>query len=58
MKAYIYNVETNEVVLIINADSNASCESLANDLGYMGVDQYGLAYSDNGLNNGLEGGEL
>lgn len=49
MTGYIYNVETNEIVVIIEGEDNASIEDKANDMGYMGVDEYGLAYSDNEL---------
>jgi len=49
MKAYIYNTETNEVVATIDGESNEACEAKADDLGYMGVDEYGLSYNDNDL---------
>jgi len=49
MKGYIYNVETNVIVAIIIGDNNSTIENKANDLGYMGVDEYGLSYSDSGL---------
>ena len=45
MKAYVYNVETLEVVLTINGETNEQCESKANDMGYMGVDDYALTYN-------------
>ncbi|MDW1542448.1 hypothetical protein [Vibrio sp. YT-17] len=45
MKAYVYNVETMEVVVVISGETNEQCEAKANDMGYMGVDEYGLTYS-------------
>lgn len=45
MKAYVYNVETKEVVVIISGETNEQCEAKANDMGYMGVDEYALTYS-------------
>lgn len=49
MKAFIYNVESNEVVVVINGENNEQCEAKATDLNFMGTDEYGLTYSDNGL---------
>jgi len=49
VEGYIYNVETNVIVAIIVGDSNNTVENKANDLGYMGVDEYGLTYNDSGL---------
>lgn len=49
MKGYIYNVDSNEIVVIINGSSNDEIENKADELGYMGVDEYGLAYSDTEL---------
>jgi hypothetical protein len=45
IKAYVYNVETMEVVVIITGETNDQCEDKANDIGYMGVDEYALTYS-------------
>tara|TARA_R110002012_G_scaffold322055_1_gene554341 strand:+ start:3894 stop:4079 length:186 start_codon:yes stop_codon:yes gene_type:complete len=45
MKAYIYNVDTNEVIATIEGEDNDSIESKADDLNYMGVDEYGLSYT-------------
>ena len=49
MKGYIYNVETKAIVITIFGESNKEIERKASDLGYMGVDEYGLQYSDSGL---------
>lgn len=49
MSAYVYNVESKEIVLVINAETNEKCESIAEDNGYMGCDEYGLSYSNEGL---------
>jgi len=49
MNAYIYSVDSMEVVAIIAGDTNKECEAKAEELNYMGVDEYGLAYSNNGL---------
>ena len=46
MKAYVYNVETNEIVVVIEGESNEACEAKAHELNYMGVDEYGLTYTD------------
>jgi hypothetical protein len=48
MTMYIYEVESNEVVAIINAEDNAACESIATDRGYE-QDALGWIYNDNGL---------
>ena len=34
-----------EVVVIISGETNEQCEAKAEELGYMGVDEYGLTYS-------------
>lgn len=49
MNAYIYNADTNEIIAIIEAETYEQCESIANDMGYMGTDEYGLSYNDNSL---------
>ena len=49
MKAYVYNVETNEIVVVIEGENNDQCEAKAAELNYMGTDEYGLTYSDNEL---------
>lgn len=46
MKAFVYNVETNEIVVVIEGDTNQACEAKAEELNYMGVDEYGLSYTD------------
>ena len=45
MKAYVYNVETMEVVVAINGETNEQCEAKAAEMGYMGSDEYGLTYT-------------
>lgn len=49
MNAYIYNVETSEVIATIAGENNQVIEDKANELGYMGVDEYGLSYTLDGL---------
>lgn len=49
MKGYIYNVDTMEIIALIEGVDNNDIECKANELGYMGVDEYGLTYSDSGL---------
>lgn len=51
MKAFVYNVETNEIVVVIEGETNQACEAKADELNYMGVDEYGLTYTnaDNSL---------
>jgi hypothetical protein len=49
MKGYIYKVETNEIIAQIEGGSNADIESQAEEMGYMGMDEFGLSYTDNGL---------
>ena len=45
MKAYIYNVDTSEVIATIEGSDNGTIESKADKLNYMGVDEYGLSYT-------------
>ncbi|EKO3632393.1 hypothetical protein M3894_002923 [Vibrio metschnikovii] len=45
MKAYVYNTEPMEVVAVISGETNEQCEAKALELGYMGVDEYGLTYT-------------
>lgn len=45
MKAYVYNTESMEVVAVISGETNEQCELKAAEMGYMGVDEYGLTYS-------------
>ena len=53
MKAYIYNVDTNEVIVEIIGDDNQSIEAKFDELNY-DLDQYGLTYSPAfGANDGL-----
>lgn len=47
MKAYVYNVETNEVVFVAEGETNQDCESQCEV--YMGEDEYALTYSEFGL---------
>lgn len=44
MKAYIYNVDTREVVAEIKGDDNQSIEAKFDEIGY-DTDLYGLTYS-------------
>lgn len=46
---YIYNVDTNHIVLIIIGDNNESVEKKADELNFLGVDEYGLSYVSYGL---------
>ena len=48
MKGYVYNLDTYELVAVINGDDNDSIESAFEDLGY-DTDLYGLTYSVLGL---------
>ena len=45
MKAYVYNVETMEVIVIVSGESNEECEARINEMGYMGIDEYGITYT-------------
>ena len=47
--AYIYNVDSNEIIVTIQGDDEKSVQSKVEELGYMGMDEYGLTYSDHGL---------
>mgnify|MGYP005997898675 CR=1 FL=1 len=49
MKGYIYNVDSNEIVVIIEGENNEEIEAKAEELNYMGVDEYGLVYNNNEL---------
>lgn len=44
MKAYIYNVETREVIAEIKGDDNQSIEAKFDEIGY-DTDLYGLTYT-------------
>lgn len=44
MKAYIYNVNTREVIAEIKGDDNQSIEAKFDEIGY-DTDLYGLTYS-------------
>lgn len=48
MIGYIYNID-GEIVVKIQGESNGAIEAKAEALGYMGVDEYALAYNCNGL---------
>lgn len=51
---YIYSTETNTVVARIHGESNEACESKADELNYMGKDDFGSTYSPAfGANDGL-----
>jgi hypothetical protein len=43
MNAYIYNVETNEIAVIVDGESNEEIESYASEFD---TDLYGLSYTD------------
>lgn len=49
MKGYVYNVDSSEIVVVINGAGNDDIEAKATDLNYLGEDEYGLSYSDHGL---------
>lgn len=42
---YIYSTETNTVVARIHGESNEACEAKADELNYMGSDDFGATYS-------------
>lgn len=48
MTLYIYNVETNEIVMTIEGNTNAECESKALEANY-DQDVYGWTYTIEGL---------
>lgn len=48
MQAYIYNVDSNEILVIIDGENNEEIEATAAFLNYS-EDEHGLAYSDNEL---------
>ena len=43
MRFYIYEVESNEVVAIVNGETNEECEKKA--FNYLGVDEYAGTYT-------------
>ncbi len=45
MKGYIYDVEKKNVVTVIAGATNTKIENKAQDLGFLGSDEYGLTYS-------------
>jgi hypothetical protein len=47
MKAYVYNIDTLEVVMVAEGESNQECEAQTEV--YAGSDEYGITYSDFGL---------
>lgn len=50
MKMYIYEVESNEIVAIVIAEDNETCESIATNHGYE-REELGWAYNDNSLSH-------
>ena len=46
MKLSIYSTETNEVVAVIEGDSNQQCEAMATEMGYMNEPDLGGTYLD------------
>lgn len=46
MKFSIYSTETNEVVVVIEADSNKKCEQKAAEMGYMNSTDFGGTYDE------------
>ena len=46
MKFSIYSTESNEVIAVISAESNEACENKADELNFLGADEYGATYSD------------
>jgi len=46
MKFSIYSTETNEVVAVINGESNKECEGKAEEMGYMNSTDFGGTYAD------------
>jgi hypothetical protein len=44
MKLYIYNQDTNEIVIIVNGETNEECETKAAELNYP-QDQYAWSYT-------------
>ena len=49
MTGYIYNIDTMELIIAISGRSNQDIENQAEELGYMGTDEYGLTYTREGL---------
>ncbi|ELO1828654.1 hypothetical protein QXB71_003933 [Vibrio cholerae] len=45
MKAYVYNTESKKVVAIISGETCEQCEAKAAEMGFMGMDEYGLTYT-------------
>jgi hypothetical protein len=45
MIGYIYSTDTNEIICEIHGVDNDDVESKANEMGYMGCDEYGLTYT-------------
>ena len=44
MKLYIFNQETNEIVVIVNGETNEACEAKAEELNY-DLDLYAWSYA-------------
>lgn len=50
MTGYIYNVDTSEIIVVIEgSESNDQIEAKAADMGYSYSDEYALTYTRNGL---------
>jgi hypothetical protein len=49
MIGYIYNTDTNKIICEIYGADNNVIENKANEMGYMGCDEYGLTYTRNQL---------
>ncbi|WP_119298780.1 hypothetical protein [Vibrio cholerae] len=45
MKAYVYNTESKKVVAIISGETCEQCEAKTAEMGFMGMDEYGLTYT-------------
>ena len=53
MNGFIYSVESNEVIVVIKGSNNSDIEIMAGELGFMGSDEYALAYTMEGLEETL-----
>ena len=49
MTGYVYSVDTREIVVIIEGDDDEKVQEKADNLGFMGVDEYGFQYNANEL---------
>lgn len=50
-KLFIYNTDTMVITAIIVGDDNKAIEDKAADLGFMGVDEFGVTYTAETLIN-------